>query len=155
MWFILVLLLSIATVGHAAEDSVTVPQDPILGSDINKYQQALPTFYPNRVAAGTNLTVSYEEFQQNVLPDAFYGGLPAPFNSGTYVWGYKVGGAPQLYPGFTVEAQKGTSTQVTYLNHLGTATAPPYLQQYLTIDQSICWANPPPRRSPILLRPMI
>ncbi len=84
----------------------------------------LPTFYPNRVAAGTNLTVSYEELQQKVLPSSFYTSLPGPYNDGTYVWGYKVGGAPALYPGFNVEAQKGTATQVTYLNHLGTSTPP-------------------------------
>lgn len=142
MWFIVAILLCFATVGQAGEDSVTVPQEPILGSSIDKYVDPLPTFYPDRVAAGSNLTISYEEFQQNVLPDAFYSTLAAPYNSGTYVWGYKVGSAPQLYPGFTVEAQKGTPTQVTYLNHLGTATTPPYLQQYLTIDQSIHWANP-------------
>jgi hypothetical protein len=59
------------------------------------------------------LAISYHEFQQKVLPDSFYAGLPASipgitFNPqlGTYVWGYKVGGAPQNYPGVTVEAQK-------------------------------------------------
>ena len=53
-----------------------------------------------------------------------------------------MGGAPQLYPGVTVEAQKGTATAVTYTNNLGTATTSPLLQRYITVDQTLTWANP-------------
>ena len=129
--------------------SAQVAQTALLGSSVAKYVTPLPTFVGARVAAGTALNVSYNEFQQKVLPDAFYSGLPAsitPFagitfnpQNGTYVWGYKVGSAPQLYPGFTVEAQKGTPTAVTYTNNLGTY---PILQRYITFDQTIMFANP-------------
>ncbi|MDD5642707.1 MAG: multicopper oxidase [Syntrophales bacterium] len=101
------------------------------------------------------MAISYNEFQQKVLPDSFYAGLASTtthsgpgwsftFNPqlGTYVWGYKVGGQPQLYPGFTVEAQKRTATTVTFTNNLGTATNFPILQRYLTADQTIMFANP-------------
>jgi FtsP/CotA-like multicopper oxidase with cupredoxin domain len=117
-----------------------------------KYQTPLPTFVGARVPAGSALAVSYNEFQHKVLPDAFYAGLPlsiTPFPGitfnpqlGTYVWGYKVGAAPQYYPGFTVEAQKGIGTSVTYTNNLGTAIAFPILQRYITVDQTLKWANP-------------
>ena len=71
-----------------------------------------------------------------------YPGITFNPQLGTYVWGFKVGGAPQYYPGFTVEAQKGTATSVTYTNNLGTATIPPILQRYITVDQTLTWANP-------------
>jgi spore coat protein A, manganese oxidase len=115
-----------------------------------------------RVQAGSALGVSYHEFQQQVLPSTFYATLPTnltiggtvgppnfpafSFNpqSGAWVWGYQVGGAPMLYPGVTVEAQQGTSTQVTYTNSLAGSTTDTYpiLQRYITIDQTIHWANP-------------
>jgi spore coat protein A, manganese oxidase len=132
--------------------SAQVVQTPLLGSTVTKYVTPLPTFIGARVAAGTALDVSYHEFQQKVLPDTFYSGLPAsitPFpgitfnpQAGTYVWGFKVGLMGPLYPGFTVEAQKGTATAVTYTNLLGTATTFPILQRYLTVDQTLHFANP-------------
>jgi spore coat protein A len=132
--------------------SYQISQAPLDGSTVAKYQTLLPVFVGARVPAGSALAISYNEFQQKVLPDAFYAALPDTLNpfpgitfnpqNGTYVWGYKVGGAPALFPGYTVEAQKGTPTMVTYTNNLGTATTFPILQRYLTVDQTIHWANP-------------
>lgn len=79
---------------------------------------------------GSSITVSMEEFQQQVLPSSF---------PKTIVWGYKVGNRPHLYPGVTIEAQRGISTIVTYVNNLPN---PPVLQKYLTVDQSIHFADP-------------
>lgn len=125
-----------------ANASVQVPQTALPGAEISKFVSALPTFVGRR-ATGTSLQVGMFEFQQNVLPDAFYTPLAAPFNGGTYLWGYAVGpvGAspsPQ-YPGVTVEAQRGTPTTVKYVNNLPSS---PVLRQYLTIDQTIHWADP-------------
>lgn len=137
-----------------ARASFQVPQTALNPTAVPKYVTSLPTFVGARVAAGSALSVSYEEFQQQVLPLSFYQALPpGPFSpypgiiipnlqDGTIVWGYKVGGKPPLYPGYTVEAQKGTATAVTYTNHLGTATVPPILQRYITVDQTLHWANP-------------
>jgi len=136
--------------------SIQVAQTALDGTTVGKYLTTLPTFVGARVAAGSALAVSYNEFQQKVLPDAFYAGLPisiTPYTGpgppitfnpqlGTYVWGYKVGAAAQNYPGFSVEAQKGTATSVTYTNNLGTATVFPILQRYITVDQTLKWANP-------------
>ena len=138
--------------GASAWASVAVPQTPLLGSTVTKYADPMPVFGPagttNPRVTATDFDVLYEEFQQKVLPNAFYTGL-AGFNlpdgtpidptQGTYVWGYKVGGAPHLYPGFTVEATQNTPTIMRYFN---TLPDKPIMQQYLTVDQTIHWANP-------------
>jgi spore coat protein A, manganese oxidase len=108
------------------------------GSGISKYVEPLPTFAGARVSAA-NIAVSIEEFQQFVLPASLYSGLPAPFNRGTYVWAYKAGSMPPHYPGFTIEAQRGRPSTVSYANNL---PLQPQLQQYLTIDQTLHWADP-------------
>lgn len=124
---------------HRAYGSFQVAQTPLPGKSIPKYVDPLPSFAGQRVG-GSNLVVSVHEFQQQVLPSSFI--YPAPF-TGTYVWGYRItNGAVirgPLYPGFTVEAQRGVPTSVTYINDLPLS---PLLQQYLTADQTIHWANP-------------
>jgi spore coat protein A, manganese oxidase len=42
-------------------------------------------------------------------------------------------------PGYTIEAQSGTPTTVTYNNDLPPI---PFLQKYLTVDQTLHWADP-------------
>ncbi|HEY6010994.1 MAG TPA: hypothetical protein VIX18_05935, partial [Nitrospirota bacterium] len=126
MRWLLLLVLAIgaaALIAGNAFASSQVAQIPLAGKSIPKYVDPVPTFTGARVQAGTGLTVSMEEFPQQVLP------VPYPM---TTVWGYKVGGAPALYPGYTVEAQQGTPTTVTYVNNL----VNPVLQKYLTVDQT-------------------
>jgi spore coat protein A len=138
-------LIAFAASSAMASDQIT--QTPLPGTSIPRFVEPVPTFGPfgtvPRVQAGTGYTVEMNEFQQQVLPASFYTKLPNGFNAGTYVWGYKVNGAPQLYPGVTVEAQRGTPVTVTYLNNLikpdGT---PPVLQKYITVDQTVHWADP-------------
>jgi spore coat protein A len=135
----------------AAYAAFIVPQTHHPGVFFEKYATPLPYFAGARVG-GTNITVSYEEFRQRVLPETFYDGggpfaLPPalpPYDSGTLVWGYKVGGSPPLWPGFTIEAERGTATEVTYVNNLAPAGghSGPELQRYLTVDQTLHWANP-------------
>ena len=123
---------------RAASASVPLSRIALPGSDIPKYVEPLPTFFGSRVAA-TNITVSIEEFQQFVLPESVYSGLPAPFAQGTYLWGYRVDTTPPRYPGLTIEAQRGTPTTVTYLNNL---PLQPQVQKHLTVDQTLHWADP-------------
>ncbi|MDD2734977.1 MAG: multicopper oxidase [Desulfuromonadaceae bacterium] len=124
-------------------------QTPLPGKNIPKFVEPMPVFGPAsggaapRVQAGTGYSVTAEEFQQMVLPASMYAPLLPPFNAGSYVWGYKVGAAPALYPGFTVEAQRGTPIDVTYVNNLQQADGtPPILQKYITVDQTLHWADP-------------
>src|SRR4051812_19412264 len=123
---------------RTASASVPSSRTALPGSDIPKYTEPLPSFAGSRVS-GANITVSVEEFQQLVLPASLYSGLTMPFSQGTCVWGYQVGNAPPHYPGFTIEAQRGTPTTVSYLNNL---PLQPRLLQYLTIDQTVHWADP-------------
>ena len=124
----------------SASASVNVPQTPLDGSTLTKWVTPLPTFNGRRVQS-SSLQVGIYEFQQKVLPDSVYASLPAPFNKGTYLWGYGVGapGAAPNYPGVTVEQSKGTPTTITYVNNLPTN---PVLRKYLTYDQTIHWADP-------------
>ena len=80
--------------------------------------EPLSTFEPEPVLSAAEITVSIEEFQQHVLPASLYSELPAPYDRGTFVWGYRVGNAPPHYPGFTIEARRGTPTTVSYLNNI-------------------------------------
>ncbi len=125
-----------------ASASAQIPQTPLPGSAIPKYVDQLPTFIGARVDGTKKLRVTMEEFQQNVLPAAFYAGLPAPYEAGTYLWGYAIfDGANThgpLYPAFTIEARRNTPTTLKYVNDL----VNPVLQKYLTVDQTLHWADP-------------
>ncbi len=136
------LLAIVAAWGGSAFANQQIEQEPLPGKEIAQFADPLPSFSGQRVQARTpgtsSYTVSMEEFEQQVLPT----GYPK-----TWVWGYQVDGKPPHYPGFTVEAQRGVSTTVTYLNHLGTRLedgtfAPARLQKYLTVDQTLHWADP-------------
>jgi len=125
-----------------ASASVQVPQTALPGANVTRFVTPLPTFVGRRVQ-GTSLQVGMFEFQQKVLPDAFYASLAAPFSNGTYLWGYAAGQAgahpaPQ-YPGVTLEVKKGTAATVKFVNNLPTS---PVLRRYLTIDRTIHWADP-------------
>jgi FtsP/CotA-like multicopper oxidase with cupredoxin domain len=116
--------------------------------------EALPTFNDQRVES-SRIHVAMSEFQQKVLPDRMYAGLPDRFADGTYLWGYAVtpedwpdrpdvavgvaGRRQPTYPGVTIVARQRTPTTVTYVNNL---SVNPVLRHYLTIDQTIHWADP-------------
>lgn len=135
-------LLLAAIVLAAPLASAQQLQAPLLGKSIPKFVDPLPTFVGNRVDGTQPLTVTMKEFQQMVLPAALYAGLPEPFSAGTYVWGYEISDGtttyPAHYPGFTVEAQRGVPTTMTYVNDL----IDPVLQDYLLVDQTLHWADP-------------
>ena len=71
------LLLVGVGLPFAAQASYQVPQTALDGTVVAKYVTPLPYFAGARVAAGISLAISYNEFQQLVLPDAFYAGLPS------------------------------------------------------------------------------
>jgi FtsP/CotA-like multicopper oxidase with cupredoxin domain len=128
--------LALSILAGSAFASFLIPQTPLPGKNIPKYQDQLPTFFGARVPAGANYTVTMEEISQQVLPAA------AGFGP-TTVWGYKVGGNHPQWPGHTVEATRGTPATAIYSNNLaGPGGTAPLLQQYLTVDQTIHWADP-------------
>jgi len=118
-------------------------QTALPGASITKYVDALPTFSASRVDGTRAVSVSMVEFQQKILPAAFYAGLPSAFRAGTYLWGYKLNSNAPSWPAITIEAKKGVATTVTYTNALRQPNgSPPLLQQYLTVDQTLHWADP-------------
>lgn len=125
-----------------AYGSALVPQEPLAGSAIPRFVEPLPHFAGTYAGltrvTGPAITVAMGEARQKVLPASFYAGLAAPFSDGTYVWGYNVGGKGTLYPGVSVEARRGVPTQITYTN----ALSGPDMYPYLTVDQTLHWANP-------------
>lgn len=128
--------VALALSAGSAFASVTINQTPLPGKNIPKYQDPLPTFFGARVQPTGNYTVTMEEFPQQVLPAA------AGFGT-TTVWGYSVGGNHPQWPGHTVEATRGIPVTATYSNNLiGAGGSPPLLQQYLTVDQTLHWADP-------------
>jgi FtsP/CotA-like multicopper oxidase with cupredoxin domain len=117
-------------------------QTALDGATIPKYVDPVPTFVGARVDASRDLVVNNLEFQEKILPENVYSGLGEPYNNGTYVWGYAVNDGQKifgpLYPAFTIEAKRHTPSRVTYVNSLTNT----YLQQHLTVDQTVHWANP-------------
>src|SRR3981081_4010897 len=71
--------------------SVVSGQTPLAGSSIPQFAEPLPTFARRRVD-DASIDVNMLEFQQKVLPNKLYVGLPAPFDKGTFVWGFRIGG---------------------------------------------------------------
>lgn len=127
-----------------AQPSVLVPQTPLDGAAVPKYVERLTTLSDDRVDGTRTVTVHMEEFQQKILPASMYSRLPAPFNNGTFLWGYEVNSNthPQ-FPSRTIEARRGTATNVNYTNKLqGANGGAPFLQKYLTQDLTIHWADP-------------
>lgn len=133
--FLVILILGLCGAGTAL-GSVKVPQTPLDATIIPKYVDPMPTFGPGAgsIARVTNkyITVRMQEFQQQILPTGF---------NPTWVWGYKVGNRPALYPGVTVEAQRGQPNTMVYINQIPWG-AHSNLQPLLTVDQTIHWADP-------------
>jgi FtsP/CotA-like multicopper oxidase with cupredoxin domain len=130
------------TLFQGASASVQVPQTALPGASIPQFAEPVPTYFGKRVS-GSALQVSMFEFQQKVLPDSFYATLPDGFRRGTYVWAYACGqlngrATPQ-WPGATLEVRRGCPASVKYVNDLPFNSV---LRHYLTIDQTIHWANP-------------
>src|ERR1700682_1564051 len=119
--------------------SVLSGQTPLPGSSIAQFVEPLPTFRGKRVDDAF-IDVNMLEFQQKGLPNKMYVGLKAPCDKGTFLWGFRIGvddNAPS-WPGRTVVAQKGRKTVIRYQNSLFN----PFLRKYLTIDQTVHWADP-------------
>jgi FtsP/CotA-like multicopper oxidase with cupredoxin domain len=118
--------------------SVTTPQTPLSGNTVPKFVDALPTFNGRRSDGTTTQQITMQEFQQKVLPNSVYTGRPAPFNNGTFLWGYNINGQGASWPARTIESRKGIATTAIYTNSLANT----HLQSLLTVDQTIHWADP-------------
>ena len=130
-------------VNSSVSPSVIVPQTPLDGATIPKYVEPLTTLGGARVSGTSTVHVDMVEFQQKLLPASIYSGMSAPFNAGTFLWGYRVNSQPAHFPAATIEARQGTATSVVYANRLqGAGGGAPFLQKYLTQDLTVHWADP-------------
>jgi len=156
----LVLTLALAVMGAGATQAAVSPQIPIAGSAIPQFAQPLPllSVQPggtiNTVLGNRSLTITMCEFWANVLP---LGTLAPGVQPKTRVWGYIVGnscpaagaGDPALetYTGPVIVNQRGSSTDLTFVNALGTvnrgaATDTQVLAYANSVDQTLHWADP-------------
>jgi spore coat protein A len=123
--------------------SVETPQIPLDGAGVPKYVEPLPTFSGRRSNGNTTQQVQMVEFQQRILPASIYAGLSAPFNAGSFQWGYRINNNPPSWPAVTIEAHRGNATTAIYTNNLqGPNGTRPVLARYLTYDQTLHWADP-------------
>src|SRR5215475_12587597 len=120
--------------------STEVPQTPLPGNSVRKFVEPLPDM-PH--VSGSSISVAMRQFRQNILPDGFYNSLDFPFKNGTLLFGYDVNSRGPSYPGDTIVVKRGVPLTVLYENDLtGRRGGRPFLARYLTIDQTLHWADP-------------
>ncbi len=149
------LVLFTWSLTSALAQLTTNSQIPLPGRLIPKYVDPLPHFAGARVDGTQNLIVTMKERKQVVLPSTFLDpATMSPYE--TTVWGYEIDDGTNkygpLYPAYTIEAQRGISTTVEYINDLGNQTLytpetnplppPSLLPGILPVDQTLHWANP-------------
>jgi spore coat protein A len=119
---------------------------PLPGSAIPQFTDPLPLLNVaggpiETIVAGTDqIPLTMREFRANVMPSAF---VPATGTyAGTWVWGYRAGITPYnpagTYIGPVIVAERGTPTEVKYINNL---TADHIAWREWT-DQTLHWADP-------------
>lgn len=159
---VLGIVICAALVGSSAVlASKLVKQTPMKASSIPQFVDELPDFAAmGRVDGDRPYTVRSEEFQQKILPASVYAKLPAPYSAGTMVFGYGIDQGSKhypplpskgLYPGYTVVVTRDRPARVDYRNDLIAEphragqfrdAKGPSLEETISIDQSIHWADP-------------
>ncbi|KJS29770.1 MAG: bilirubin oxidase [Desulfatitalea sp. BRH_c12] len=113
-----------------------IPGGTLDPKTVPKYVSPLviPPAMPNTGTAHT-YSIAVKQFGQQILPPPF---------PQTTVWSY--GASNNLgtlnYPAFTIEAVRGTPTNVTWINGLVDGSGN-YLPHLLPVDPTLHWANPP------------
>jgi spore coat protein A len=158
--FLLVLTVLAAFAIVATASAAVNPQMPLAGSAIPQFIQPLPTLSVsggtmNTIFGNQALTIRMCEFWANVLPP---GTLAAGVQPKTRVWGYIPGDAcppngpndpaVDTYIGPVIVSQRSTtahpaaSTDVTWVNDLGTVAGSQLLAYKYSTDQTLHWADP-------------
>ena len=116
------------------------PQIPLPGSAIPQFVDPLPALH-TIVAGNGQIQLAMEEFKSPVMPSTF---VPAAGTyNGTWVWGYKhAGQTATSYIGPVIVAQRGTPTEIKFINNLGSAATTNVLAYKYSTDQTLHWADP-------------
>ncbi len=116
-------------------------QTPLPGSAIPQFVDPLPGL--DVIIAGTGqIELHSKEFQAPVMPSTF---VPAAGTyTGTYVWGYlqPTQAARASYIGPVIVAERGTPTQIKWVNGLGDTAGSNVLAWTQSTDQTLHWADP-------------
>jgi len=157
----IVILVTLVIAGTAS--AAQSPQIPLAGSAIPQFMQPLPLLDIGGAAhqgiyttlGNRPLTLRMCEFKANVLSAGTAAGY-----TGTWVWGYLVDptgnstcaqliasysngtGIVDTYIGPVIVNQRGSSTDMTYVNDLGNAATTNVLAYKYSTDQTLHWADP-------------
>ena len=142
----IVVCIGIAWAPPAAAQVVQTPIDPSL---IPKFVNELPLLGPSGVPVlppgSAHSFLSICEFQSQVLPP----GTPLDLGASgkTHVWGYQIGdtcdpNAVHSFIGPVVVAQRGTPTNLTFINQLGNTMDSNVLAYTQNTDVTMHWADP-------------
>jgi spore coat protein A len=118
-----------------------VAQTPLAGSAIPQFVDPLPALHT--IIAGTGqIELRSTEFQSPVMPSTFVPATGA--YNGTWVWGYKDAGGQSAtaYIGPVIVAERGTPTQIKWVNELGNTGGSNVLAWTQSTDQTLHWADP-------------
>jgi len=139
----LALALTISAVICGNATAAQTPQLPLAPALIPQFIQPLPLLSVSggsmaTVAGNQPLTVTMCEFDSQVLPP------PMPT---TRVWGYIPGvtcptATQDTYIGPVIVNTRGTSTDITWVNNLGTTDSTGVLAYKYSTDQTLHWADP-------------
>ena len=139
------------------------PQTPISGASIPQFRQALPLLNIGNIGAGgifttlgnRAMTIRMCEFRSAVLPKGAVAGY-----QGTWVWGYlydptgdsscaelidqysQGSGVLDTYTGPVIVNERGSSTDINFVNNLGSTSTTNVLAYKYSTDQTIHWADP-------------
>lgn len=148
------------TIPVSAAKPVPAGQVQLKGNKIPQFIDPLPLLSiaggtMESIVAGTGeIKLNMLELQANMMPHTFVPANGLPY-AGTWVFGYRLGPttapvtAVDTYIGPVIVAQRGTPTQVRYVNNL-TANN---IRWRDWVDQSIHWANPTIPPEPMMTSP--
>ncbi|OGR33304.1 MAG: copper oxidase [Desulfuromonadales bacterium GWD2_61_12] len=117
-------------------------QTPLPGSAIPQFVDPLPI--PHTIVAGPGqIELRSTEFLSRVLPTTFVPANGLPY-AGTWVWGYLEPNqvSPPSYIGPVIVAERGTPTEMKFVNNLGSAATTNVLAYRNSTDQTLHWADP-------------
>ncbi len=114
---------------------------PLPGSPIPQFVDPLPSPHVI-VAGGGQIELTMTEFLSPVMPTGFVPAAGGAYN-GTYVWGYKAAGqTATTYIGPVIVNERGTATEIKWVNNLGNTGGSNVTAWVTSTDQTLHWADP-------------
>lgn len=161
--FILAILVSIAMVSSAG--AAQTPQIPIAGSAFPQFVDPLPVLTAangtlQTILGNQAVTIRMCEFKSKILPSTFVPPVGSTYDGSTWVWGYlpdptgtstcadliaqygDANGVMDTYLGPVILNTRGTPTEITWINDLGSTDTTNLTFWKYSTDQTLHWADP-------------